>query len=92
MESEFRMFAGIEQQLKDNEVVEEEKLKEYERTRKDLAYSFKTLLRMIEIHPEDIETLKSLRLNSVANIEVSNIHEALANYKIIMQKTMATAA
>ena len=51
MESEFRVFAGLEQQIKDNEFVEEEKLREYERTRKDLAYTFKTLLRTIEKHP-----------------------------------------
>jgi len=92
MESEFRVFAGIEQQLKDNEAVEEEKLKEYERTRKDLAYSFKTLIRVIEKYPSNIEILKSLRVNAAPNVEVANIHEALSNYKIIMQKTMATAA
>lgn len=47
---------------------------------------------MIEKYPEDIETIKSLRVNSAPNVQVANIHEALSNYKIIMQKTMATAA
>lgn len=31
-------------------------------------------------------------MNSTPNSEVGNIHEALSNYKIIMQKTLATAA
>lgn len=31
-------------------------------------------------------------MNSAPNAEISNIHEALSNYKIIMQKTLATAA
>jgi hypothetical protein len=31
-------------------------------------------------------------MNAVPNTESSNIHEALSNYKIIMQKTLATAA
>lgn len=47
---------------------------------------------MIEKHPEDIEILKNLKMNSSPNIQVSNIHDALGNYKIIMQKTLATAA
>lgn len=92
LESEFRLFAGLEQQLKDNEIVEEEKLREYERVKKDLAYSFKSLVRALEHHPGDIEVLKSLKMNSAPNVEVGNIHEALSNYKIIMQKTLATAA
>lgn len=57
-----------------------------------MAYTFKTLLRAIEKHPEDIEILKSLKMNSAPNAEIANIHEALSNYKIIMQKTLATAA
>lgn len=92
MESEFRVFAGIEQQLKENEFVEEEKLKEYERCKKDMAYTFKTLIRAIEKYPDDVEIIKSLKSNSAPNVEISNIHEALSNYKIIMQKTLATAA
>ena len=31
-------------------------------------------------------------MNAVPNTEASNIHETLSNYKIIMQKTLATAA
>lgn len=46
----------------------------------------------MERYPEDLEILKNLRMNSTPNMEVSNIHESLSNYKIIMQKTMATAA
>lgn len=47
---------------------------------------------MVEKHPQDIEILKNLKMNSSPNVEVANIHDALGNYKIIMQKTLATAA
>ena len=92
MEIEFKSFASVEQQLKDGEVVEEEKIKEYERAKKDMAYSFKSLLRALEKRPQDVEILKNLKMNAVPNTEATNIHEALFNYKIIMQKTLATAA
>lgn len=74
MEIEFRGFAQIEQQLKDEEVVEEDRLQEYNRSKKDLAYSFKSLIRALEKHPADISILKSLKLNNTPNTEVSNIH------------------
>lgn len=92
MESQFRVFVSVEQQLKENQVVEEQKLKEYERIKKDMAYCFKSLTRALEKHPDDLETIKSLKANSVPNVQILNIHEALSNYKIIMQKTLATAA
>lgn len=92
MESEFRTFAQLEQQIKDGEIVEEEKMKEYDRVRKDMAYTFKTLVRVCEKHPHQIETLKSLKNSANPNVELSNIHEGLSNYKIIMQKMLATAA
>ena len=57
-----------------------------------MAYTFKTLIRAVEKHPDDMEIIKSLRVNSTPNVEIANIHEALSNYKIIMQKTLATAA
>lgn len=91
MESEFRLYMPYEDQIKNNEL-EEEKIKEYERAKKDIAYTFKTLIRAIEKHPEDLEIIKSLRMNSNPNSDVANVHEALSNYKIIMQKTLATAA
>ena len=92
MEIEFKSYASVEQQLKDGETVEEEKIKEYERAKKDMAYSFKSLLRALEKRPQDVEILKNLKMNAAPNIEATNIHEALFNYKIIMQKTLATAA
>lgn len=57
-----------------------------------MAYCFKSLIRALEKHPDDLETIKSLKANSVPNVQILNIHEALSNYKIIMQKTLATAA
>ena len=92
MEGEYRTFAQLEQQIKDGEVVEEEKQKEYERVKKDMAYTFKSLIRGLERHPQDIEIIKSLKVNSTPNAETINIHEGLSNYKIIMQKMLATAA
>lgn len=92
MEIEFRVFAQLEQQIKDGEQVEEEKLKEYESIRKDMAYTFKTLVRALEKSPSDLEIIKSLKVNSTPNPDTLNIHEGLSNYKIIMQKMLATAA
>lgn len=74
MESEYRTFAQLEQQIKDGEVVEEEKQKEYERVKKDMAYTFKSLIRGLERHPADIEIIKSLKVNSTPNAETMNIH------------------
>jgi len=36
--------------------------------------------------------LKSLKSNAAVNFEGSSIFESLSNYKIIMQKMLATAA
>lgn len=36
--------------------------------------------------------IKSLKSNSTPNQEGSSIYESLSNYKIIMQKMLATAA
>ena len=74
MEGEYRTFAQLEQQIKDGEVVEEEKQKEYERVKKDMAYTFKSLIRGLERHPQDIEIIKSLKVNSTPNAETINIH------------------
>ena len=57
-----------------------------------MEYNFKSLIRALEKYPEDIETLKSLKSSTTSNNEALNIHEALCNYKIIMQKKLATAA
>jgi hypothetical protein len=53
------------------------------------------LIRALEKHSNDIETLKNLKMGSTINNQNSegyNIYEALSNYKVIMQKTLATAA
>lgn len=50
------------------------------------------MVRALEKKFQDVEILKTLKMNAVPNTESSNIHEALSNYKIIMQKTLATAA
>lgn len=36
--------------------------------------------------------MKSLKSNNTPNAESFNVYEALTNYKVIMQKTLATAA
>ena len=54
MESEFRLQAGIEQSERDSENVEEEKKQEFLRTKKDMEYNFKSLLRALERHPQDV--------------------------------------
>lgn len=55
MESQFKGFMSVEQQIKDGEVVEEEKLNQYERVKKDMAYSFRSLLRGLEkASPNDL--------------------------------------
>jgi len=60
-----------------------------------MEYNFKSLIRALEKHPNDIETLKNLKMGSTMNNQNNegyNIYEALSNYKVIMQKTLATAA
>lgn len=57
-----------------------------------MEYNFKSLIRALEKNPNDLEILKSLKSNNTPNTQAFNVHEALSNYKIIMQKTLATAA
>jgi hypothetical protein len=92
LEQEFKTLAVIEGQLKENENVEEEKVQEYQRCKKDMEYNFRSLLRSLEKSPNDIEILKSLKANSAPNHEAALVFESLSNYKIIMQKMLATAA
>jgi hypothetical protein len=92
MELEFRTHAAVEQQEREGEIVEEEKKQEYLRIKKDMEYNFRSLVRALEKHPQDLEVLKSLKSNSTPNVEGANIYESLSNYKIIMQKMLATAA
>lgn len=47
MEVEFKGLAGVEQQLRDNENVEEEKTQEYLRVKKDMEYNFRSLVRAL---------------------------------------------
>ena len=54
MESEFRLQAGVEQSERERENVEEEKKQEFLRTKKDMEYNFKSLLRALERHPQDV--------------------------------------
>jgi len=82
----------IEQQEREGEIIEEEKKQEYLRIKKDMEYNFRSLVRALEKHPEDMEVLKSLKSNAAVNFEGSSIFESLSNYKIIMQKMLATAA
>ena len=42
--------------------------------KKDMAYTFKTLIRAVEKHPDDMEIIKSLMVNSTPNVEIANIH------------------
>ena len=73
-------------------MIEEEKKQEYLRIRKDMEYNFRSLVRSLETHPQDLEVLKTLKSNSTPNLEGSGIYDSLSNYKIIMQKMLATAA
>lgn len=57
-----------------------------------MEYNFKSLLRSLERNTTDMELLKSIKSNSAVNNDGTNIYESLSNYKIIMQKTLATAA
>ena len=70
---EFRQQAGIEQQEREGEIIEEDKKQEFLRTKKDMEYNFKSLLRALERHPQDLETLKSLKSNSATNYEGSSV-------------------
>lgn len=92
LEQEFKVLAPIEGQLKENENVDDEKVQEYQRIKKDMEYNFRSLLRALETNPNDIEILKSLKANSAPNHEAALVFESLSNYKIIMQKMLATAA
>lgn len=67
MEIEFKSYASIEQSLKENDDVEPEKIAEYNRVKKDMEYNFKSLIRALEKHPEDIEILKSLKSSTTTN-------------------------
>ncbi len=60
--------------------------------KKDMEYNFRSLVRALERNPNDLEVLKSLKSNSSVNNEGNSIYESLSNYKIIMQKMLATAA
>ena len=57
-----------------------------------MEYNCRSLLRALEHNPNDIEILKSLKANSAPNHEAALVFESLSNYKIIMQKMLATAA
>jgi hypothetical protein len=57
-----------------------------------MEYNFRSLVRALERNPNDLEVLKSLKSNSSVNNEGNSIYESLSNYKIIMQKMLATAA
>ena len=72
--------------------MEEDKIAEYQRVRKDMEYNCRSLIRALERQPNDIEILKSLKANSAPNHEAALVFESLSNYKIIMQKMLATAA
>jgi hypothetical protein len=92
MEIEFKTHALIEQQEREGEIIEDEKKQEYLRIKKDMEYNFRSLVRALERHPQDMDILKSLKSNSAPNFEGASIYESLSNYKIIMQKMLATAA
>jgi hypothetical protein len=44
----------LEQQIKDGETIEEEKVQEFNRIKKDMEYNFKSLIRALEKHPNDL--------------------------------------
>jgi hypothetical protein len=54
LELEFRGYAALEQQIKDGETIEEEKVHEFNRIKKDMEYNFKSLVRAFEKHPNDV--------------------------------------
>ena len=82
----------IEQQIRDGDVVEEERMLEYGRIKKDLENNFKTLVRALSKNKNDFEKVQTLKINSTLNGDIQFVQEALSNYKIIMQKKLATAA
>jgi hypothetical protein len=57
-----------------------------------MEYNFRSLVRSLELQPENMEIIKSLKSNSTPNNEGATVYESLSNYKIIMQKMLATAA
>ena len=71
LEQEVKALAPIEGQLRENENVEEDKIAEFHRVRKDMEYTCRSLLRVLEKHPADIEILRSLKANSVTNHEAA---------------------
>lgn len=72
--------------------VEPDKLAEYNRIKKDMEVNFKTLVRALIKNKNDFDIVKSLRGSTTLNNDVQQINESLGNYKIIMQKKLATAA
>ena len=40
--------------MKDGETIEEEKVQEFNRIKKDMEYNFKSLIRALEKHPNDL--------------------------------------
>ena len=51
--------------------MEEDKIAEYQRERKDMEYNCRSLIRALERQPNDIEILKSLKANSAPNHEAA---------------------
>ena len=74
LEVEFKGLAVIEQQLRDAENIEEEKVQEYNRVKKDMEYNFRSLVRALEKHTNDVQVLKSLKQNSTPNYEGQSIY------------------
>lgn len=54
LELEFRGYASLEQQIKDGETIEEDKMAEFNRIKKDMEYNFKSLIRALEKHPDNL--------------------------------------
>jgi hypothetical protein len=54
--------------------------------------NFKTLVRVLIANRNDYDIVKSLKGNTALNADILQINESLGNYKIIMQKKLATAA
>lgn len=50
------------------------------------------MVRALSKNKSDLEKVQSLRASSVPNSDIQFVQEALSNYKIIMQKKLATAA
>lgn len=75
LESEFRpLNNSIEQQIKDGEEVEAERMADYNRIKKDMQMNFKTLVRQLAQEKNDFEIVKSLKGTSALNAEVLQIN------------------